>query len=117
MDGGCVHCQRDVPQFCIRLVPSKSINLFNINDPRSVRIPWYFGAKAFGTLRTGALGVPWIVLRQEFADKSESAVGMPVPTWRRIAWEGGLVEIDRFVDGEWVEITEKDWRVLNAKEA
>lgn len=114
MDGGCVLFSSHLAELRIRLMSGKHIRFFNINDPKTVPIPWYFGDAAFGKRRISAHEVPWIVLQDLADDATLSAVGLPVPIWRRL-WDDLIVEIEKCVDGEWVEIDEQDWGKLDAR--
>ena len=115
MDGGNGPSLR-VTELRFRLMPGKQIRLFNINDPKIVPITWDFTHAAFGRRRASKLDVVWIVLRQNFDDRTPSAVGLAVKLWQRL-WDDNIVEIYKRVGNDWVEFQEQDWGPLNAKES
>lgn len=71
---------------------------------------------AFGRLQVSKLGIPWIVLRRDFKDEKSTTLGLAVRILQSM-WDDGSVEIVKLVGDEWVELTNEDWGVFNAKKA
>ena len=75
-----------------------------------------FDESAFGRLRVSKLGIPWIVLRKDFLDVESSTLGLPVKILYNLSAKSP-VEVDKLVDGRWLEVNERDWGAFNAKKA
>jgi len=73
-----------------------------------LQIAWPYGDSEVDAIRIYVNGVPWLIV-------PGIPVGLPAAVWQSTAWVQDLVDVKKLVNGEWVEIDERDWGLLNAR--
>ena len=88
----------------------RSVFSFDEDNKPSSQVPWPYGRNRIDAVRIFINSVPWVLI-------PGIPVGLPVAILKNTAWDQDLVDIEKLIDDQWVEIDERDWRELNAKGA
>ena len=109
MDGGSV---LSVPRLRIRVRSGEVMRpMIDLRDDLRRPLAWPFGVGPVEAQCELINGTPWIVI-------PGIPVGLPLPVFKRTAWEEDLVDVDVRVREDWIEIVDDNqWGQLNAGNA
>lgn len=108
VDGGSVVLCN---QLRVQVRPGKNMRLvfrLNADNMPETQMAWPYDGDEVDALQVYVNGVSWLIV-------PGIPVGLPVAVWKNTAWDEDLVDIKKFVSGEWTEIDEHDWGKLNVR--